>query len=400
MPTINPCCTPSTAPIALQSLKIGIVGAGLVGRLTALALHRQGHHIVLFDQDDKEGKSSSAYAAAGLLTPLSEAFHADHSIVRMGFDSLALWPDIIAQLDDHVFFQQTGSIIVSHKQDQDDFQRHHGYLKQHFGHHDIQLLDRQGLLVLEPELGRSFNQGLFLPEEGQLGNRRLLKALTTQLTHEGIDWRTQCNVTRLSSTSSVQRTALVEYQNNKGETHKLGADLIIDCRGIGACSTQQTHQMHSSMVLNDLRAVRGELFQLYAPQVNLTRPIRLIHPRYQLYIAPKTHGYFVVGATEIESHDRSPMTVRSALELLSAAYSIHPGFGEANIRQQVSHCRPAFSDNKPQVIAHHDIIHVNGLYRHGFLIAPSIVEQIKALVAQHLNGNQTIFTQMHEKVPS
>ena len=86
----------------------------------------------------------------------------------------------------------------------------------------------------------------------------------------------------------------------------------------------------------------------------------------------------------------SPMTVRSAMELLSAAYSVHPGLAEANIRQHVSHCRPAFSDNLPKVSSRHGIIQVNGLYRHGFLIAPVILEQIKQAVN---NVTQPHFTQ-------
>ena len=83
-----------------------------------------------------------------------------------------------------------------------------------------------------------------------------------------------------------------------------------------------------------------------------------MHPRYQIYIAPKGKGHFVVGATEIESDDTAPMTVRSAMELLSAAYSVHPGFAEANIRQHLSQLRPAFSDNQPKIISDLSLIHI------------------------------------------
>ena len=88
----------------------------------------------------------------------------------------------------------------------------------------------------------------------------------------------------------------------------------------------------------------------------------------------------MVGATEIESDDDSSMTVRSAMELLSAAYSVHPGFAEANIRQHVSQCRPAFSDNQPKIIVDNSLIQINGLFRHGFLIAPVVLAQVENLV--------------------
>jgi glycine oxidase len=143
--------------------------------------------------------------------------------------------------------------------------------------------------------------------------------------------------------------------------------------------------------LADLRSVRGELFQLFAPEVHLSRPIRLMHPRYQLYIAPKGKGFYVVGATEIESDDESSMTVRSAMELLSAAYSVHPGFAEANILQHISPSRPAFSDNQPKIIVKNSLMQINGLFRHGFLIAPVVLEQVLCLVNNKVNGpNQTL----------
>ena len=113
-----------------------------------------------------------------------------------------------------------------------------------------------------------------------------------------------------------------------------------------------------------------------------------MHPRYQLYIAPKQKGFYVVGATEIESDDDAPMTVRSAMELLSAAYSVHPGFAEANIRQHVSQCRPTFSDNQPKIIAQGQLIQVNGLFRHGFLIAPVVLKQVLTLVNNQINNTK------------
>ena len=136
--------------------------------------------------------------------------------------------------------------------------------------------------------------------------------------------------------------------------------------------------------------MRGELFQLFAPDVHLSRPIRLMHPRYQLYIAPKGKGFYVVGATEIESDDSANMTVRSAMELLSAAYSVHPGFAEANIRQHISQVRPAFSDNQPKISVHNSFVQssfvqVNGLFRHGFLIAPVVLTQVLAVIANIKN---------------
>jgi len=117
--------------------------------------------------------------------------------------------------------------------------------------------------------------------------------------------------------------------------------------------------------------------RLYAPEVSLRRPTRLLHPRYPIYIAPKPGHLFVVGATEIESEDRSPVSVRSALELLSAAYTVHPAFAEARILELGSQCRPTLADNLPAVVEPSPrLLQINGLYRHGFLIAPALHDAV------------------------
>jgi len=359
---------------------IVVIGAGLVGRLIALSLVNQGHQVTLIDKDNKEGYQSAAYAAAGLLTPLGEAMHAQPNIVEMGFESLKLWPKLLAQLEGYTYFQQAGALMVSHEQDQGDYQRFVRYIKNHYPQHQLQQLDRQQILELEPELGRSFNQGVFLPEEGQIGNRKLLIALQQQLEKSNLTWLDNSPVVEIDQHVSH---CLVTYEKNN-EKHVLECDLAIDCRGAGARNNESKPE---ASPLKDLRGVRGELFQLFAPEVHITRPIRLMHPRYQLYIAPKTKGFYVVGATEIESEDCGPMTVRSSMELLSAAYSVHSGFAEANIRQHVVQLRPAFSDNQPKISLQQRLIQVNGLFRHGFLIAPVVLRQLTFSVDQFLTNS-------------
>lgn len=363
---------------------IAIIGAGLMGRLVALSLNRQGYQVTLFDKDQKSGQQSAAYAAAGLLTPLGEAMHSPRNIVEMGFAALALWPKLLATLSGYSFFQQTGTLVVSHEQDIINYHKLTGFLANNYASYAQQQLNRQELSSLEPELARKFSQALYLPQEGQIGNRKLLLALHQQLVTEGVKWHSETEVTSIQS-SRFDTGCNIGFQryNDSKNSQKQSFDLAIDCRGVGAKRSSLTNPLHHAQLnaqlnaqLSDLRAVRGEIFQLFTTEVNLSRPIRLMHPRYQIYIAPKGKGHFVVGATEIESDDTAPMTVRSAMELLSAAYSVHPGFAEANIRQHLSQLRPAFSDNQPKIISDNALIQVNGLYRHGFLIAPVVLAQV------------------------
>jgi glycine oxidase len=115
-------------------------------------------------------------------------------------------------------------------------------------------------------------------------------------------------------------------------------------------------------------------------EVNLARPVRLLHPRFPLYVVPWGDGLYMVGATAIESEETGAITLRSALDLLSAAYAVDPAFAEAEIVRQGAGARPAFPDNRPRIIARKGYIYVNGLYRHGFLLAPVLAEMVAAYV--------------------
>ncbi|MCX6127484.1 MAG: FAD-dependent oxidoreductase [Proteobacteria bacterium] len=148
-------------------------------------------------------------------------------------------------------------------------------------------------------------------------------------------------------------------------------DLVIDCRGIGA-----------QKALPDLRGVRGEAFIVHAPAVKFTRPVRLMHPRYGIYIVPRAQQKYYIGATMIESNSDAPITVRSALELLSAAYSVHRGFGEATILNSYSGLRPALPHNEPRFFCQPGKISINGLFRHGFLIAPSLARRLSLYIQE------------------
>ena len=104
--------------------------------------------------------------------------------------------------------------------------------------------------------------------------------------------------------------------------------------------------------------------------------MRLAHPRYPLYIAPHGDDQYVIGATEIESDAMHNVTVRSGLELLSALFSVHPGFAEAEILSMQASCRPAYPDNLPKIRVDPGVISINGLYRHGYLFAPPLIDDV------------------------
>ena len=146
----------------------------------------------------------------------------------------------------------------------------------------------------------------------------------------------------------------------------------------------------TTFALPDLRGVRGEMVVVRSPDVSLQRPVRMLHPRMPLYIVPRGNGLFMIGATMIESERRGPVSVRSAVELLNAAYALHPAFGEAEIVELGADLRPAFPDNLPRIAIDGERIGVNGLYRHGFLIAPALAELTLGYVERGMIDNEVM----------
>ena len=88
----------------------------------------------------------------------------------------------------------------------------------------------------------------------------------------------------------------------------------------------------------------------------------------------------MIGATMIESEERGRVTARSVVELLNAAYTLHPAFAEAEILELGCDVRPAFPDNLPRIRRRGDTVLVNGLFRHGFLLAPALARRAASVV--------------------
>ncbi|MGM0541685.1 MAG: FAD-dependent oxidoreductase [Pseudomonadota bacterium] len=351
---------------------IAILGAGLMGRMLAISL-MDDYQVFLFDKDDKEGQCSAAYLAAAMLAPLAESADCSREIMQLGEMALDLWPDFLKRLDTPVFFQQKGSLIVSFEQDKSDLKQFKSRLKGI----DYKVVYDAELDELEPGLNHCFKSALYLPNEGQLDNRQLLNAMATALNKSDVQWFESTAVESTSNGFQVAGEPLESFLNEKLnlKTHAQ-FDWIFDCRGLGTqADTALNKESIDHSKASKLRGVRGEVVRLRAPGVDLTRPVRLMHPRYPIYIAPKGDGLFVVGATQIESEDSRNPTVRSTLELLSACFSVHSGFAEAEILGIESGLRPAYLDNEPKIIVKERQVCVNGLFRHGYLLAPVILQQ-------------------------
>ncbi len=399
---------------------IGIAGAGLLGRLLAWTLGRAGHAVAVFDPalgpaPAFDGRGAAAFSAAGMLSPLAELDQMTPALAALGWRSIALWSGIAAQLPppspsssaplSGVFaqgpFACRGSLLLAHGPDLGSAERTLARLSRGAATQPApERLDAAGLAALEPAVHGPAH-AWWLPGEAQVHPVALLQALQAHA-GDGVRWHWQQTVQR------VEAGALVF-----GDGAQRRYDLAIDVRGLGArieaeanatgidgvgatgepggpirsettggraaspagcvCSTKHGGSTAQASCIARLRGVRGETVWLHAPAHGLTRPLRLLHPRHRVYVVPRDADRVFVGASEVESEDRSPVSLRSAVELMAAAHSVMPVLAEARIEHLDRNLRPALPDHAPRIEQADGLLRINGLFRHGWLLAPALV---------------------------
>jgi glycine oxidase len=314
---------------------VSVVGAGVAGTWQALLFAQAGFSVTLYDGGDAGLRAATSYWAGGMLAPDCERETAEPVVTRLGRRSLALWREQAPETP------LNGSLVVAHPRDRADFDRFARLAPDH------ERIGADALATLEPSLTGRFREALFFPNEGHVEPRRVLPALHAALARQGV---------------ALRFDTPVDPRDLDG--------WVIDCRGLAARD-----------VFPALRGVKGETVLVETREIALSRPVRLIHPRWPLYVVPRPDGRFLIGATTIESEDTG-VSLRSALELLSAAYALHPTFGEARILEIGAGLRPALPDHAPRIRISGRRIAVNGLYRHGFLLAPALAELTSTYVRE------------------
>lgn len=315
--------------------QITIIGAGVAGLAVARALVDRGAQVVLIDRFGSASEHACSWWAGGMLAPFCEGESADEPVIRLGQEAAHWWAAKTQAVD------QRGSLVVSPTRDKADLTR---FAQRTTGFREV---TSKEISELEPDLGDRFNKGLFFESEAHLAPREALAQLRTRLIADG--------------------AVFEQAEADPEEYARLG--LTIDCRGFQARNQ-----------IADLRGVKGEMLILSCSEITLNRPVRMLHPRVPIYIVPRSDGVFMVGATMIEGKAGKHVTTRSLLELLSAAYALNPAFGEAEVLEIGVDSRPAFPDNLPRIRRSGNLIRVNGFYRHGFLLAPSVARMVAEMI--------------------
>lgn len=312
-------------------MKVLIRGAGVAGLTLAHELATRGADVTISEKRE-EIAGNASWQAGGMLAPWCERESAEEAVLTLG-RSAADWWD--AALPGRV--SRNGTLVLAPARDAGELDR---FGRRTSGYRELGAIE---IAALEPTLADRFRRGLYFAQEAHIDPRRALLALSDKLLGMG---------------------AHLEFG---GCAASAPVDFEVDCTGMADRRAE-------------MRGVRGEMLIVRTAEISLARPVRLLHPRIPIYVVPRSENLFMVGATMIESDATGPITVRSTMELLSAAYALHPAFGEAELVETGVGVRPAFADNLPRVERDGRRIRINGLYRHGFLLAPAMARRAADII--------------------
>ena len=314
---------------------IRVLGAGVAGLTAAYECARRGAQVEIIDRLSAAAQGCSRYAG-GMLAPWCELESAEPLVETLGLESMQFWQQHFTDVP------RQGSLVVAQPRDLPDLKRFSRRT------HAFDWIDGAKIAQLEPDLAGRFDSALYFKEESHLNPRLILAELAQRLAQ---DFNVKFHL----------NSDAADIQNN--------ADYTLDCRGLAARDE-----------LPDLRAVKGEMLLLRSADITLSRPVRMLHPRIPVYIVPRVDNIFMVGATMVENNERGRVTARGIGELLNAAYALHPAFGEAEIVELGADLRPAFADHLPRLRKRGTTLYINGLYRHGFLLAPALAKRAAAVI--------------------
>ncbi len=334
--------------------RIDVIGAGIVGLWQALVLRRAGHDVRVLERTNKIFSAAASRLGGAMLAPYCESEISEPVVRELGLRSLDIW------LREDIGVIQAGTLVLAQPRDRAELNRFAALTGA------FEWVAPERITELEPALEGRYSSGLFYRSEAHIVPANAAKSLLDRLHDIGVDVRLGVDGGPAGSGAKP--------------------DLVIDCRGLEARDQ-----------LADLRGVRGEMIVVECREVQLSRPVRVLHPRFPIYVVPWGERRYMIGATELESEDRGPVTLRSALDLLGTAYALHPALGEARIVQLGADARPAFPDNIPRIILRNDHIYVNGVHRHGYLTAPALAELVAEYLTTGLIHSEVIHEHHHQR---
>ena len=346
-----------------------IVGGGTIGLGIGFELVRRGTPVTIFERD-KAGRGTS-YQAAGMLAPDAEIEFEEQTLYDANRESLRRWPDFVDRVEaasgQSVDYRDEGTLIVADDRDAAEalerlytFQREQGL--------DVEWLTGEEAKEIEPFVAPRLSAAVYAPSDHQVDNRRLIDALRTAFEAEGGTLHEDTPIDAV-----VPDAEAPSVRTTNGE-QVVGGRIVV---AAGVWSRELDGLTPDATP--PVRPVKGQMIQM-----RRKRPFDLQHvvrgP--EAYLAPKSDGRIVMGATSEERGFDTTVTAGGLYDLLEGGWEVVPGIRDLPVDETWAGLRPATRDHAPLLgeTTASGVVMATGHYRHGILLTPITAEEIARLI--------------------
>jgi len=335
-----------------MSHDILVIGGGLIGMLTARYLQIEGFNVALVEKNRLGGESS--WAAGGILSKLYPWQQSDEmqKLIAQGQSSFSA---LVAELKDETGIDSqllhSGMIIVDidDKQSALDWSQKNKTI--------IELVDRNAIDQLEPNLEKSINFALHVPSVMQVRPPLLIKAVQQSLLKRGVEIYEETEVSKLI----VKSGKITGVETNQEQMY---ADHVVICTG----AWTQRLLKDSSNLATDIEPVRGQML-LFKTKQNLLSHI-IVNDGH--YVIPRQDQYILCGSTVEYVGFNKTTTSEAKNSLSSRTYQLCPALRYEKIIQHWSALRPGTTREMPYICVHpeYENLFINaGHFRYGIILS-------------------------------
>jgi glycine oxidase len=349
--------------------QIIIIGAGIIGMLTAHLLSQKGLKVTLIEQG-YAGKEST-WAGGGIVSPLYPWRYND-AVTQLAKWSQKNYAELFEQVKElsglDPEFYKCGILYLDIESELEKAQQ---WVKEY--QYTLDPINPEGLKKLEPQLNSDFNQGWYTAEIDQLRNPRLVKTMRKLMEiNPLIDLRQQTKVLELLTNPDKQKQVSGVLTDNG----KFYADKVIVAGG--AWSAQL---LDGLIDVPKIAPVKGQMI-VFKAEKQVVKHIVLSKGR---YIIPRLDGRVLMGSTlEFEGYDKS--TPEQTLnELKQQAYRIIPALANYEVEKHWAGLRPGAIDGLPYIGEHPQLenLYINaGHFRNGVVLGYASCELLKNIILE------------------
>ncbi len=346
-----------------MSEHIVIVGGGIVGCMTAMALVDQGKKITIIERNQIASQTSgeSSWAGGGIVFPLLPWMYSDavNNLTGYGAKSYRqICERLESETDLPTGFINSGFLLLPPYDQTSAIEWCNNHQQKY------EFMDEVDSQI---SLSKMAQASIWFPEVCQVRPPYFMKALRQWLVNNEVTLMENTELTPLNEIKPLNVWKTLDGREIKADKFVVTS---------GAWSFQLLKSVAEKL---KIKPMRGQIL-LYQPAQNLK------HIVYKdgFYMIPRADGHLLVGSTLEDVGFDASVTESVKTELMAKAEAIMPALKGLPIIKHWSGLRPGTPENLPTIAAHPYVqnLYLNtGHFRYGLTMAPASARLISELIS-------------------